>query len=119
MSKQPDVQTQSLPDPSWAKMDPVWVVEYIRDGSKFDADKIEQMLQFAIDAAKNCQTVTVALDANAVEALSRYRQALSAFEAVGHGAVEGADLFLATERAAEDLGKQIAALAPAATDDQR
>jgi len=56
MSQQPDVQKQSLPDPSWAKMDPVWVMEYIRDGSKFDADKIEQMLQFAIDAAKNCQT---------------------------------------------------------------
>lgn len=117
MSQQPDVQKQSLPDPSWAKMDPVWVVEYIRDGSKFDADKIEQMLQFAIDAAKNCQAVTVALDTSAVEALARYRQALSAFQAVGHGTDEGADLYLDTERAAEDLGKQIAALAPAIADD--
>ncbi|MGN7738636.1 hypothetical protein ACTJKT_01380 [Pseudomonas sp. 22526] len=65
---------------------------------------------------KNTQAMTVTLDANAVEALSRYRQALSAFEAVGHGTDEGADLFLATERAAEDLGKQIAVLAPEAAE---
>ncbi|WP_439126313.1 MAG: hypothetical protein ACNJA3_28505 (plasmid) [Pseudomonas rhizophila] len=61
---------------------------------------------------KNTHAMTVTLDANAVEALSRYRQALSAFEVVGHGTDEGADLFLASERAAEELGKQIAALAP-------
>lgn len=40
-------------DPSWVKMDPSWVVDFIRDESKFDADKIEQMLQFAVDAAKS------------------------------------------------------------------
>ncbi|HJH19468.1 MAG TPA: hypothetical protein K8W20_12225 [Pseudomonas lactis] len=62
---------------------------------------------------KNNQAMTVTLDANAVEALARYRQALSAFQAVGHGADEGADLFLATEHAAEELGKRIAELAPA------
>ncbi|TCV62748.1 hypothetical protein [Pseudomonas fluorescens] len=61
---------------------------------------------------KNTQAMTITLDANALEALSRYRKALSAFEDVGHGADEGAELFLATERAAEELGKQIAALAP-------
>ncbi|KPC01969.1 hypothetical protein QO021_28220 (plasmid) [Pseudomonas amygdali pv. lachrymans] len=66
---------------------------------------------------KNTQAMTVTLDAKAVEALALYRQALSAFQAVGHGADEGAALFLATERAAEDLGKRIAALAPATSDD--
>jgi hypothetical protein len=60
----------------------------------------------------NTQPMTVTLDTNAVEALSRYRQALSAFQAVGHGSDEGADLYLAAERTAEELGKQIAALAP-------
>lgn len=64
----------------------------------------------------NTQEMTVTLDVNAVAALTRYRQALSAFQAVGHGADEGADLFLAAERAAEELGKQIAALAPDTTD---
>lgn len=112
MSQQPE-QPQSLPDPSWVKMDPSWVADFIRDGSKFDADKIEQMLQFAIDAAKNCNAVTVTLDAKAVEALSQYRQALSAFQEVGHGTDKGADLYLDTERAAEELGRQVAALAPA------
>lgn len=117
MSQQPDVQKQPMPDPSWAKMDPVWVGEYLRDGSNFDADKIEQMLQFAIDAAKNIQAMTVTLDTSAVKALARYRHALSAFQAVGHGTDQGADLYLDTERAAEDLGKQIASLAPAIADD--
>ncbi|MBA6105266.1 hypothetical protein [Pseudomonas monteilii] len=117
MSQQPDFQKQSLPDPSWAKMDPLWVVEYLRNGSKFDADKIEQMLQFAIDAAKNTQAMTLTLDSNAVEALARYRQALSAFQEVGHGTDQGADLYLDAERAAEDLGKQIAALAPTIADE--
>ena len=57
--------------------------------------------------------MTVTLDAQAVEALSHYRQALSAFQAVGHGSDEGADLFLTSERAAEELGRLIADLAPA------
>ncbi|QCI13093.1 hypothetical protein E6B08_17705 [Pseudomonas putida] len=51
------------------------------------------------------------LDAKAAEALSRYREALSAFQAVGHGTDEGADLYLSAERAAEDFGRQIAVLA--------
>lgn len=55
--------------------------------------------------------MTLTLDAKAVEALDQYRQALSAFQAVGHGSDEGADLYLTAENAAEDLGKQIAALA--------
>ena len=58
------------------------------------------------------QTMTVTLDAKAVEALSHYRQALTAFQAVGHGTDEGADLFQASERAAVELGRQVAALAP-------
>ena len=112
MSQKQPLQQQAQPDPSWSKMDPAWVADFIREESSFDADKIEQMLQFAVDAAKNSQTVTVTLSAAAVEALSRYRQAKSTFEVVGHDAEECADLFLATERAAEELGKQIAALAP-------
>lgn len=60
----------------------------------------------------NTQPMTVTLDTNAVEAPARYRQALSAFQAVGQGFDVGADLYLAAERAAEELGKQIAALAP-------
>lgn len=55
--------------------------------------------------------MTLTLDANALEALARYRQALLAFQAVGHGSEEGGDLYLTAESAAEDLGKQIAALA--------
>ncbi|GLF10561.1 hypothetical protein [Pseudomonas aeruginosa] len=61
---------------------------------------------------KNTQAMTVTLDAKAVEALSQYRQALAAFQAVGHGTDEGAALFLASERAAEELGRQVEALAP-------
>lgn len=60
----------------------------------------------------NTQAMTVTLNESAVQTLAKYRQALLAFEAVGHGTEEGADLFLAMERAAEELGKQIAALAP-------
>lgn len=63
-------------------------------------------------AAALSAPLTLTLDAEAVTAILRYRQALLAFEAVGHGADEGADLFLAVERAAEELGKQVAALAP-------
>ncbi|MFU5667493.1 hypothetical protein ACM7UX_31580 [Pseudomonas aeruginosa] len=55
--------------------------------------------------------MTLTLDAKAVEALDQYRQALAAFQAVGHGSEEGADLYLTAENAAENLGKQIAALA--------
>jgi len=40
------------PDPDWAKMDPSWVVDFVRSETKFDADKVELMLQFAIDSAK-------------------------------------------------------------------
>jgi hypothetical protein len=58
--------------------------------------------------------MTLTLDANALDALARYRQACSAFQAVGHGSDEGADLYLASESAAEELGKQVAALAQAA-----
>lgn len=35
----------------WARMDPVFVVDVIREQTNFDADLIEAMLQFAIDAA--------------------------------------------------------------------
>ena len=38
-------------NPRWARMDPVFVVDMIREQSHFDADLIEAMLQFAIDAA--------------------------------------------------------------------
>lgn len=62
----------------------------------------------------NTPAKTLTLDANALDALARYRQAHSAFQAVGHGSDEGADLYLASENAAEELGKQIAALAQAA-----
>lgn len=40
------------PDPSWAKMDPTWLIDFIREETKFDADKVEQMLLFAIESAK-------------------------------------------------------------------
>lgn len=62
---------------------------------------------------KNTQAMAVTLDANAVEALARHRQALSAFQAIGHGADESADPCLVTERASEELGKRIAGLTPA------
>lgn len=35
----------------WAKMDPSFVIEHIRETSRFDADLIEAMLEFAIGAA--------------------------------------------------------------------
>lgn len=35
----------------WAKMDPAFVVEHIRETTVFDADMIEAMLEFAIGAA--------------------------------------------------------------------
>lgn len=62
----------------------------------------------------NAPAMTLTLDANALDALVRYRQALSAFQAVGHGSDEGGDLYLASEAAAEELGKQVATLAQAA-----
>ncbi|WP_343177154.1 hypothetical protein [Pseudomonas sp. 4810-S13] len=58
--------------------------------------------------------LTLTLDSEAVAALLRYRKAHTAFATVGHGAEEGADLYLAVERAAEELGKRVAALAPGA-----
>jgi hypothetical protein len=42
--------SQSI-DPKWARMDPVFVISVIREKTSFDADLIEAMLQFAIDAA--------------------------------------------------------------------
>lgn len=39
-------------DPTWAKMDPVFLVEFVRQKTGFDADIIERMLTFAIEAAK-------------------------------------------------------------------
>ncbi|MCK3838608.1 MULTISPECIES: hypothetical protein [Pseudomonas] len=38
--------------PKWARMDPDFVVEFVREQSGFDADLIESMLQFAIEAAR-------------------------------------------------------------------
>ncbi|NNB33892.1 hypothetical protein [Pseudomonas fragi] len=69
----------------------------------------------ALVRSNSDREMTVTLDAEAVEALSHYRQALSAFQAVGHGTDEGADLFLTSEKAAEELGRLIADLAPATT----
>lgn len=42
-------------EPAWAKMDPVFLVEFVRQETAFDADMIERMLTFAIDAAKPAQ----------------------------------------------------------------
>lgn len=61
---------------------------------------------------QNTNQLTVHLDDQAIEALKRYRHAQFAFDAVGHGGKNGAELFLAAEKAAEHLGKLIAALAP-------
>lgn len=60
--------------------------------------------------------MSVVLDGKAIDALARYRKALAAFEAVGHEGEKGAELFLASERAAEDLGRLVAALSPATVD---
>lgn len=49
---QTEQQTEQIKAPAeWAKMDPAFVVENIRQTTVFDADMIEAMLQFAIDAA--------------------------------------------------------------------
>jgi hypothetical protein len=88
-------------------------------GSGMSAEGIAALEAVEADYAalvrSNSDAMTVTLDAEAVEALSHYRQALSAFQAVGHGSDEGADLFLTSERAAEELGRLIADLAPATT----
>lgn len=49
-----DAEQQALrkAPPEWAKMDPVFVVECIRQTTVLDADMVEAMLQFAIDAAR-------------------------------------------------------------------
>lgn len=41
----------------WAKMDPAFVVEHIRETTVFDADMIEAMLEFAIGAAMAAKEV--------------------------------------------------------------
>ncbi|MDF2792294.1 MAG: hypothetical protein K0S85_47 [Pseudomonas orientalis] len=38
--------------PKWARMDPDFVVDFVREQSGFDADLLESMLHFAIDAAR-------------------------------------------------------------------
>lgn len=67
-------------------------------------------------APQQAALTTLTLDAKAVEALDQYLQALQAFQAVGHGTDDGANLYLAAERAAEDLGKRIAVLAASANE---
>ena len=46
-------------DPKWAKMDPTWLIEYLREETRFDANHVEQMLLFAIEQSK---TATAGLD---------------------------------------------------------
>lgn len=50
-------------EPKWAKMDPAWVVEFVRTETSFDADKVEKMLQFATDAAKDAGAATTSATA--------------------------------------------------------
>lgn len=45
-------------EPKWQKMDPSWVVEFIRGHTKFDADLIETMLQSAANDPKKFKEST-------------------------------------------------------------
>lgn len=42
-------------DPKWAKMDPTWLIEYLREETRFDANQVEQMLLFAIEQSKTAR----------------------------------------------------------------
>lgn len=36
-------------------MDPSWLVDFVKNETKFDADLVERMLEFAVDVAKAAQ----------------------------------------------------------------
>jgi hypothetical protein len=41
----------------WARMDTSWLVDFVKNETKFDADLVERMLEFAVDAAKATQAM--------------------------------------------------------------